>query len=124
MTTEKKPRPKRVTKEDADIGLRVFKARLLKKRTKTDVANAIDISYQQLGKYERGQDRISASLLKKIADYLQIDINYFLSGYMPANDPRREYQRRVLKLLDAIDNYSQKEAVVTLLESMSKTSSA
>lgn len=123
MTTEKKPRSKRVTKEDVDIGLRVFKARLLKNRTKIDVADAIEISSQQLGKYERGQDRISASLLKKIADYLQVEVNYFLSGDMPANDPHNEYQRRVLKLFDAIDNYSQKEAVVTLLESMSKTSS-
>ena len=121
MTIQKKARTKRVTKEDQEIGFRVFKMRLLKNRTKIDVAAVLDISSQQLGKYESGRDRISASQLKKIANYLQVDVNHFLSADMPANEPQNEYQQRILKLFNAIDNSSQKEAVVSLLESMSKT---
>lgn len=121
MTTQKKARTKRVTKEDQEIGLRVFKMRLLKNRTKIDVAAVLDISSQQLGKYESGRDRISASQLKKIANYLQVDVNHFLSADMSANAPQNEYQQRILKLFNAIDNSSQKEAVVSLLESMGKT---
>lgn len=123
MTAQKKARTKRVTKEDQEIGLRVFKMRLLKNRTKIDVAAVLDISSQQLGKYESGRDRISASQLKKIANYLQVDVNHFLSTDMPTNEPQNEYQQRILKLFNAIDNSSQKEAVVSLLESMGKTAS-
>lgn len=35
------------------------------------------VTYQQIQKYEKGKDRISANRLKKIADALNIPISYF-----------------------------------------------
>lgn len=130
MTTEKRTRAKRVTKEDAEIGLHVFRARVRKNKTKTETAAAVGISYQQLRKYERGEDRISASLLKKIAIFLKIDANDLLQDskayktITPSDDQaHKDFNQRVLYLLNDIQGQNEKEAFVTLMESLGRRAS-
>lgn len=126
MTISKKPRAKRVTKEDAEIGLHVFRARVRKNKTKTETAAAVGISYQQLRKYERGEDRISASLLKKVATFLKIDANDLLqdsTNTPPDDQARKDFNQRVLYLLNDIHGQNEKEAIVTLMESLSRKAS-
>ena len=54
----------RARRKSLGISLKVLAARL-------------DISYQQLQKYERGQNKIAASTLVVIADELQMPVTYF-----------------------------------------------
>ncbi|KAA5605902.1 helix-turn-helix transcriptional regulator [Roseospira marina] len=45
--------------------------------TQQDLARAIGISFQQLQKYERGANRVSASRLFDIANHLDVPISFF-----------------------------------------------
>lgn len=58
----------RVRRQALGISLEVLAARL-------------GISYQQLQKYEHGQNKIAASTLAEIADQLQMPIGYFYGGH-------------------------------------------
>jgi len=45
--------------------------------TQQDLARSISISFQQLQKYERGANRVSASRLFDIANHLDVPISFF-----------------------------------------------
>lgn len=45
------------------------------------LATALDLTFQQVQKYERGANRISASKLYEIAVTLKVPIQYFFEGY-------------------------------------------
>lgn len=46
--------------------------------SQSDLAEAIGVSFQQIQKYERGSNRVSASALVKIATALGVTASYFL----------------------------------------------
>ncbi len=75
--TKQKKTKNRVTELDKKIGKKIKIARLESSYKMTDIAHAINVSTQQVAKYESGINRISASQLKILAEYLQKDINYF-----------------------------------------------
>lgn len=54
---------------DVAVGGRVKLQRRLKKVSQTQLADHLGITFQQIQKYERGANRISASRLMMISDY-------------------------------------------------------
>ena len=48
--------------------------------SQTQVADALGITFQQIQKYERGANRISASKLYDAATLLQAPVSYFFEG--------------------------------------------
>jgi transcriptional regulator with XRE-family HTH domain len=59
--------------------------RLLAKRTElgisqTDLADAVGITFQQVQKYEKGRNRISAGRLWQIAKVFKVPVEYFFQG--------------------------------------------
>ena len=52
------------------IGHRIRQRRLLAKITLEEMSKLVGVSYQQVQKYERGVDRISAGMLAKMAPLL------------------------------------------------------
>ena len=65
---------------DITVGARVLSLRMKRKLTQTDLADKIGVSFQQLQKYERGANRISASRLWRIAVALEAPMTYFFEG--------------------------------------------
>jgi len=59
---------------DVTVGTRIRFTRKLRNVTQQALAEAIGVSFQQVQKYERGTNRVSASMLVRIADFLQVDI--------------------------------------------------
>ncbi len=51
--------------------------------TQTDLANVMGLSFQQVQKYERGTNRISASKLFRLSQVLDVPINYFFEDMPP-----------------------------------------
>jgi transcriptional regulator with XRE-family HTH domain len=51
-----------------------------------DLANAIDLTFQQVQKYERGMNRISASKLFEISRVLKAPVAYFFAGFGEEED--------------------------------------
>jgi transcriptional regulator with XRE-family HTH domain len=46
---------------------------------------ALDVTFQQIQKYERGINRISASTIERLAATLGVPITYFFDGHPPDN---------------------------------------
>jgi transcriptional regulator with XRE-family HTH domain len=65
---------------DVFVGGRVKERRKSLKLTQQDLAKALGLTFQQVQKYERGANRISASKLYKIGETLDISISYFFEG--------------------------------------------
>ena len=63
------------------IGFKIKKRRSLMGFTQADIARLIGVTFQQIHKYEKGINNISASQLYKISSILKTDINYFYSEY-------------------------------------------
>jgi len=51
--------------------------------TLTDLADALGVTFQQVQKYEKGSNRVSASTLKELAETLKVPIAYFFEGLQP-----------------------------------------
>ncbi len=65
---------------DAYVGARVKVRRTGLRISQTKLGDALDLSFQQVQKYETGMNRIGASNLLKIAKALGVEIPYFYGG--------------------------------------------
>lgn len=68
---------------DRRVGLRLRAARLARGMSQQSLGEAVDISFQQLQKYERGQNRVSASVLYEFSRILGVPVGYFFEGMPP-----------------------------------------
>lgn len=65
---------------DVYVGSRVKVRRKEMKLTQQDLAKALGLTFQQVQKYERGANRISASKLYMISHTLNVPISHFFDG--------------------------------------------
>ena len=49
--------------------------------TQTKVAQAINVTFQQIQKYEKGTNGVSSSRLMQLADFLKVPVVYFFEDY-------------------------------------------
>lgn len=68
---------KKIDNLDIRIGHNLRKLRKFNKLTQKEVGYILNVSAQQITKYETGKNRISASNLYKLADYYNKEINLF-----------------------------------------------
>ncbi len=62
---------------DLHVGAQVRKRRKALGMSQEVLANAVGLTFQQIQKYERGSNRISASKLHDIGHHLGVPISYF-----------------------------------------------
>jgi transcriptional regulator with XRE-family HTH domain len=65
---------------DVHVGLQVRLRRKQLKISQEKLADALGLTFQQVQKYERGSNRISASKLYEIARTLKVSIAWFFEG--------------------------------------------
>ena len=65
---------------DRHVGGRVRMRRLLLNMSQTDVADALGLTFQQVQKYEKGMNRVSASRLQHLSQVLQVPVPFFFDG--------------------------------------------
>ena len=53
--------------------------------TQTELANKLDVAFQQVQKYEKGLNRIGAGRLQHLANVLQVPVSYFFAEDAPAS---------------------------------------
>jgi transcriptional regulator with XRE-family HTH domain len=75
--------PRSITDIDLAIGARLRERRQELKLSMAYVAEAIGISFQQLQKYESGQNRVAAATLVSLAEVLRIEPTALLSHAKP-----------------------------------------
>jgi len=76
---------KRKTKQGPDpidkhVGARVRGRRMGMRLSQTKLGETVDVTFQQIQKYENGTNRIGASNLYKISKALGVDVGFFYEG--------------------------------------------
>mgnify|MGYP001392612256 CR=1 FL=1 len=66
---------------DIFIGSRVRERRQKLEWTLVDLGNRLNVSHQQIQKYEQGITRITAAILFELSEIFGVSINYFYEGY-------------------------------------------
>ena len=63
------------------LGKKLRMRRLSLGLTQTTVAQAINVTFQQIQKYEKGTNGVSSIRLLQLSNYLKVPINYFFEDY-------------------------------------------
>ena len=66
---------------NAHLGRKLRMRRLSLGLTQTKVANAINVTFQQIQKYEKGTNGVSSIRLLQLSNYLKVPINYFFEDF-------------------------------------------
>jgi transcriptional regulator with XRE-family HTH domain len=65
---------------DKHVGSRVRMRRMMLGMNQTKLGDALGITFQQVQKYEKGANRVSASRLQHISHILQVPVPFFFEG--------------------------------------------
>lgn len=65
---------------DRHVGSRVRLRRMLIGMSQEKLGDALDLTFQQIQKYEKGANRIGASRLQQIAKILGVPVEFFFEG--------------------------------------------
>lgn len=106
---------------DVHVGRKLKQIRTMRRLSQTDVARELDLSFQQIQKYEIGSNRIAASRLYELSRILDVPTSYFFEGLdadagdTAAGDPSLQ----IVTALAAIQDDNVKSRIVTFIEDVS-----
>ena len=63
------------------LGKKLRMRRLSLGLTQTKVAQAINVTFQQIQKYEKGTNGVSSNRLMQLSDFLKVPITYFFDDF-------------------------------------------
>ena len=115
---------------DTYIGARIQELRLVSGLSRQQLAEKIEVTHQQLQKYENGTNRISAGRLAMIAKFLSKPVAYFYEGVENLSEEgevsslKTEHQRMCIEVsrnFMKIQKSKHKEAVNYLIKSLMNT---
>ena len=74
-----KPNPRSTGSLDVHFGekLRARRLMMVPKLTQAELADKLNVTFQQIQKYEKGKNRMSAAMMVQIAAVLKVDVQYF-----------------------------------------------
>ena len=112
---------------DIYVGKRVRFKRKMVGLTQSDLGERVGLTFQQIQKYEKGENRISASKLFQIAQILKTSVSFFFDGYREnvANDSMEEktiddkQSVNLVQSFKSIKNPKLKKRIMMLIESVS-----
>ena len=87
MTQTAQPNRKRSTQYDRHVGGRLRLARTSRGMSQSDLGQTLGLTFQQVQKYERGANRISAGRLFEASIILKVEIVYFFEGLDGCAEP-------------------------------------
>jgi transcriptional regulator with XRE-family HTH domain len=94
----RKMMPKQTTDVDRLVGLRITALRKARGLSQTALGTAVGVTFQQVQKYEKGQNRVGAGRLREIARLLEVPV----SAFFDENDgPASQEQAEVFGFLRA-----------------------
>jgi transcriptional regulator with XRE-family HTH domain len=65
---------------DKHVGNRLRMRRIMLGMSQTNLGDGLGLSFQQVQKYEKGTNRLSASKLQQCAGILQVPVEFFFEG--------------------------------------------
>lgn len=129
MQNKKKP-----DEIDAHIARRLASRRRALGLSQEKLGAYLDISFQQIQKYENGNNRIGASRLYHASKCLNVPTGYFFEGFeeeaasgfaeaedqAPFSVPRGDEEEELVRHFAAIPNASTRRALIDLVRSMAE----
>jgi transcriptional regulator with XRE-family HTH domain len=95
---------------DQHVGERIRARRAELGLTQEQLSQALQVSYQQVQKYETGANRISAGRIYEIARKLGVDVSYFFEGLGlddPSEQPPLEHGGRQRSAIELVRKFAQ-----------------
>lgn len=120
---------------DNHVGARVRMRRLMLGLSQTQLADSVGITFQQVQKYEKGVNRVSASRLQQFAKILNVTVSFFFEGapspnvagsrapksatpdYINAFLTSRD-GHKIIRAFSKIENPKTRQSIVALLEGL------
>ncbi len=84
---------------DIKVGIKVRALRLERQMSQEKLGDALGLTFQQVQKYEKGTNRISAGRLQRIAAILEVPVSVFFADTKPSSAGAES-------LFDLVDNGS------------------
>ena len=108
------------------LGNKLKLRRLALGLTQTKVAKAINVTFQQIQKYEKGTNGVSSSRLIQLSNFLKVPITYFFEDFAENNNIDKNTQEDasdlnysfLIKTFSKL-NETQKQKIFTLLKNTS-----
>jgi transcriptional regulator with XRE-family HTH domain len=90
---------------DNHVGQRLRQRRQELGLSQTAVADQLEVTFQQVQKYERGMNRISASRLHDLCGILNVPVEYFFDGLEAVADEPDGPDLNDPELMELVDHY-------------------
>lgn len=106
---------------DVHVGRKLKQIRTLRRMSQTDVARRLNLSFQQIQKYEIGSNRIAASRLFELSQILEVPPGYFFEGLEEGQSGSAEADTgiEIVSALASIQDKAVKNRIVTFIEDVS-----
>ena len=112
---------------DKKLGEKIRTRRVVAGMSQDELGKALGVSFQQIQKYEKGVNRVSAVRLEQIAGALDESISYFQTDGHAVSKAGQELQTlmtdpinlRICRALSAIEDQAMRVQFVRLVESVS-----
>ena len=85
---------------DRALGVRLRLLRMSKKVSQSELADALEITFQQIQKYELGTNRMSAASVAKTAEYLDVPVSYFFGTTLSDKKAHRARTRQFILAIE------------------------
>lgn len=114
---------------DVEVGRRIRVRRMDLGISQTALGDALGVTFQQVQKYEKGANRVSAGRLKQIAQKLDVPMAYFYDE-TPAKSPPGQaafefldnaYTLRLVRSFSRIGNRHLRRQIVHMVETIAET---
>ena len=112
------------------MGMKLRMVRIMHGVTQVRLGQALGVSFQQIQKYGKGMNRISAARIYQVADYLKVPYGVFFEGLLDKSaknsadlEAAEEFHKKFLYLaasLNAIKDQRLERALLALLKSLGK----
>lgn len=140
MISEKKETKGRADNIDRLVSQRLKMRRMMLGLSQQDLGQAVDVSIQQVQKYEKASNRISSGKLFTLAKFLKVPVSYFFEqgddtsntigaifaenadSYSAGNDKDAITEKEIVTLVKAfseIRSYNSRKKIVDLVKTMS-----
>jgi transcriptional regulator with XRE-family HTH domain len=92
---------------DVHVGQRIRMRRIVIGLSQSDLGKTCGISFQQIQKYEKGNNRVSASRLEQFAKILDVPVSFFFEGRSSEGskhkNPTQDLAQQLLATRDGIE---------------------
>jgi transcriptional regulator with XRE-family HTH domain len=114
---------------DVHVGARLRQRRQMLSISQEKVAEELGLTFQQIQKYERGANRISASRLHQLSELLDVPLSFFFDGLPMSRtvEPRApgssdQETAELARNFEAIDDADVRRRVLRMVEALAQMS--